>query len=78
MESAERKAPSEGEGSFTTKIQRGVAATKGELLRIHHEDTENDCATAESNRIRGGRECDSGLSSVNSVVAPAPIPISGW
>ena len=36
----------------------------------HHRDTENTengYATAESNRIRGGRECDSGLSSVNSV-----------
>ena len=34
---------------------------------ITTENTENGYATAESNRIRGGRECDSGLSSVNSV-----------
>jgi len=38
--------------------------------RFHHRDTENTengYATAESNRIRGDRECDSALSSVGSV-----------
>jgi hypothetical protein len=43
------------------------------------ENTENGYDTAESNRIRRGRECDSGLSSVNSVsLWFKVVPFSLW
>jgi len=47
------------------------------------ENTENGYDTAESNRIRRGRECDSGLSSVNSVslwfkVVPFSLRLSSF